>query len=574
MSALNSPDSVDSVDSQAPPFAAAEAALLDLVRDAILMRDPTTDRVTYWNRGAEEMYGWAAGEALDRPAHALLRTTFPEPLPAIRAATLRAGRWEGELVHTRRDGTPVVVASRWTLRRATADAPAVILEIGTDVTARKRAEEELARQALHDTLTGLPNRALLFDRMEQALRAAARDGTPVALLLLDLDRFKEVNDTLGHPAGDALLVEVATRLRTALRTSDTVARLGGDEFAVLLPGDDAAGGVSAATTIGAALAAPIVVEGHALTVGGSIGIAAHPAHGDDVTALLRHADIAMYTAKRARADVAVYDPHQDARARARLALIDELRAGLAAGAFVLHYQPQVALATGRSAWVEALVRWAHPTRGLLPPAAFIALAESTGLIVPLTRWVLEEATRQAGAWRRAGLAVSVAVNLSAESLQDPALPATVAALLGTHGVPARQLRVELTESMLMADVGRAPVALAALADIGVRVSVDDFGTGYSSLAYLKRLPVDGLRQDSERNQAVGRVNVLVVDLTSPYAAWSTAHTSPQRSWNKRRCSAKETVSFRCWRERRWSRSSSWAEQKRAAASKEPKPRMG
>ncbi len=495
----------------------AEAALLDLIHDAILVRDPATDTLTYWNRGAEELYGWAPDAALGRPAHALLRTVFPAPRAVIEEILGREGRWEGELVQMGRAGTPVVVASRWALRRDARGVPDAILEIGTDVTARKRAEEELARRALHDALTGLPNRALLLDRLGQALRAAARagGGTAVALLLLDLDRFKEVNDTLGHPAGDALLAEVAARLRAAVRGSDTVGRLGGDEFAVLLPGDDAAGAARVAATVAAALAAPLVVEGQALVVGGSIGIAACPAHGADVATLLRHADIAMYTAKRTRTGVAVYDPAQDARARARLALLDDLRAGIAAGAFTLHYQPKIDLDTGRSSWVEALVRWAHPTRGLLPPEVFIPLAESTGLIVPLTRWVLEEATRQAGAWRRAGLAVSVAVNLSAASLQDPALPATVAALLGAHALPAGLLRVELTESMLMADVGRAPVALAALADIGVRVSVDDFGTGYSSLAYLKRLPVDELKIDKAfvRDVAVDASDAAIVGAT-------------------------------------------------------------
>ncbi|MGH2344729.1 MAG: sensor domain-containing protein, partial [Chloroflexota bacterium] len=287
------------------------------------------------------------------------------------------------------------------------------------------AEDALRHQALHDALTDLPNRTLLRDRLDQALRAAHRDHTAAALLLLDLNRFKEINDTLGHHHGDLLLQEVARRLVRCLRVSDTVARLGGDEFALLVPGADAAGATRIAHKILSALAAPIVVEGHELGVGAGLGIAVYPVHGGDAPTLLRQADVAMYVAKRAGSGYAVYDRTHDQHSPARLTLETELRQALDTGQLLLHYQPIVALQSGHAGHVEALVRWPHPTRGLIPPDQFIPLAEQTGLIVPLTRWVLEEALRQIQVWQRAGLELGVAVNLSMRALHDPRLLATV-----------------------------------------------------------------------------------------------------------------------------------------------------
>ncbi len=257
-----------------------------------------------------------------------------------------------------------------------------------------QAADALQHQVLHDALTGLPNRTLLHDRLAHALRLLGRDATPLALLLLDLDRFKEVNDTFGHQAGDALLRQVAARIRDAVRSSDTVARLGGDEFALLLPGADRDGAVQAAQTLRAALVAPVTVEGQTVHVGASVGIALAPAQGQEAAVLLRHADVAMYVAKRAGSGYAVYDPRHDGYNAGRLLREAELRQAFATHAFVLHYQPIVDLRTGHTTGVEALVRWAHPTHGLLAPDAFIPLAEQTGLIVPLTRWVLEQAVAQ------------------------------------------------------------------------------------------------------------------------------------------------------------------------------------
>ena len=372
-----------------------------------------------------------------------------------------------------------------------------------DITARKEMEETLRRQALHDVLTNLPNRILLLDRLEQAAVTIDRTGQPLALLLLDLDRFKEVNDTFGHDYGDQLLQQVAARLSGALRASDTVARLGGDEFAVLLPGADEQGASQAARTLLAALDSPIVVDDHCFPIRASVGIALGPAHGADAPTLLRHADVAMYVAKRATSGYVLYDPTQDQHSADRLALIADLRQAIDRDELLLHYQPKVEVATGHVHSVEALVRWRHPQRGLIPPDQFIPLAEHTGLIGPLTLWVLETALRQNQRWQQAGRPLAVAVNLSMGNLHDPALTDLIAGLLQRYEAPHASLCLELTESTVMADVTRTRAILVRLAALGVRLSVDDFGTGYSSLAYLSRLPVAEIKIDRSFVQQMG-----------------------------------------------------------------------
>jgi len=366
-----------------------------------------------------------------------------------------------------------------------------------------QAADALQHQVLHDALTGLPNRTLLHDRLAHTLRLVERDASSLALLLLDLDRFKEVNDTLGHQAGDALLRQVAARMRDAVRASDTVARLGGDEFAVLLPGAERDGAVHAAQTLLAALVAPMTVEGQTVHVGASIGIAVTPTHGHEAVVLLRHADVAMYIAKRGGSGYAVYDPRHDGYSTGRLMREAELRQALATHELVLHYQPLVDLRTGQTTGVEALVRWTHPTHGLLAPAAFIPLAEQTGLIVPLTRWVLEQVVAQQAAWARAGRPLAVAVNLSVRTLHDERLPETLAWLLRQSAIAPEQVTLEITESVLMADPAQARAVLTRLSALGVRVAIDDFGTGYSSLAYLKQLPVDAVKIDKSFVQSMG-----------------------------------------------------------------------
>jgi diguanylate cyclase (GGDEF)-like protein len=360
----------------------------------------------------------------------------------------------------------------------------------------QRQAADNAHQALHDALTGLPNRTLLRDRANQAIRQADRELVPAALLLLDLERFKEVNDTLGHHYGDQLLVQVGQRLQAGLRAVDTVARLGGDEFAVLLPRiETAEGAVAVARKLQAALAQPFLLEGLTLDVEASIGLAVYPEHGSDPDELLQHADIAMYVAKDTHAGFVLFDPTQDQHSPRRLALLGELRRAIEGRQLLLHYQPKVDAHSGQMLGVEALVRWQHPTHGLIPPGDFIPLAERTGLITPLTHYVLDAALRQCRDWRQAGHELAVAVNVSARRLLDLEFPDEVAGLLARWEIPARLLVVEITESTIMADPTRALEILGRLNTMGVQLSIDDFGTGYSSMAYLKSLPVHELKVD-------------------------------------------------------------------------------
>jgi diguanylate cyclase (GGDEF)-like protein len=357
-------------------------------------------------------------------------------------------------------------------------------------------QRRIRQQALSDALTGLPNRTLLLDRAAQAIRQADRELVPAALLLIDLDRFKEVNDTLGHHCGDQLLVQVGQRLRAALRGVDTVARLGGDEFAVLLPRiTTGEGAVTVAGKLQAALQEPFTLQGLALEVEASIGLALYPEHGSDPDELLQRADIAMYVAKDTHAGFVLFDPRQDQHSPRRLALLGELRRAIEGRQLLLHYQPKIDAHSGQVLGVEALVRWQHPTHGLVPPAEFIPLAERTGLIGPLTHYVMDAALHQCRDWRQAGHELPVAVNVSARRLLDLAFPDEVAELLARWEVPARLLVVEITESAIMADPAHAMQILGRLNQMGVGLSIDDFGTGYSSMAYLKSLPVHELKVD-------------------------------------------------------------------------------
>ena len=360
----------------------------------------------------------------------------------------------------------------------------------------KHQAAENQHQALHDALTGLPNRTLLRERTDQAIHHADRELVPAALLLLDLDRFKEVNDTLGHHYGDQLLVQVGERLRGRLREVDTVARLGGDEFAVLLPRiQTAEGAVAVAGKLQAAFDEPFTLEDLALEVEASIGVALYPEHGSDPDELLQHADIAMYVAKDTHAGFVLFDASLDQHSPRRLALLGELRRAIEQQQLILHYQPKVDTHTGQMLGVEALVRWQHPEHGLLPPGDFIPLAERTGLIGPLTNYVLDAALRQCRDWRQAGHELSVAVNVSARSLLDLDFPDQVAGLLARWELPVRLLVVEITESTIMADPTHALEILGRLNIMGVQAAIDDFGTGYSSMAHLKTLPVHELKID-------------------------------------------------------------------------------
>jgi diguanylate cyclase (GGDEF)-like protein len=356
----------------------------------------------------------------------------------------------------------------------------------------RRQAAENAHLALHDPLTGLPNRT----RFKQALDALVHSGTPAGVFVLDLDRFKEINDALGHHTGDQLLTQVGPRLREALNGDALVARIGGDEFAVLQPGlAGAAEALLVAESLAGALAAPFAIGDTSLHTEASTGIALHPQHGTDVTTLVQRADVAMYEAKHGRTGAEVYTVEDDPYRALRLMLLGELPRALARDELVLHFQPKLCVATGRPAGAEALVRWQHPTRGLLPPADFVPLAEHTGLIHDLTLWVLEHALAQCRRWRDEGLDLQVAVNLSAANLLDPRLPNDVARLIVAAGVPPSALALEITESVAMTDPTRAREVLGILRSMRVALSVDDYGTGHSSLSYLGRLPVTELKID-------------------------------------------------------------------------------
>ncbi|WP_327003105.1 EAL domain-containing protein [Dactylosporangium sp. NBC_01737] len=359
---------------------------------------------------------------------------------------------------------------------------------------RHAAEHEY--HASHDGLTGLPNRTLFTEHTTDALREAGPDGRGLAVLLLDLDRFKEVNDTLGHQYGDELLRQVAARTTGALRAGDVIARLSGDEFAVLLPGASAADAAGLAARLQSELHRSFALDDVAVDVEVSIGIAVAPEHATDTDALLRCADIAMYTAKDSKTGATLYRPNMHTEDGNRLLLLGDLRRALdVTDQLTLHYQPKIRLDDGRLSGAEALVRWSHPTRGPIPPAEFIPVAETTGLITRLTLYVLRLAVAQARAWLDDGLVVPIAVNLSPRCLLDPDLVGHVTRLLHEHELPADLLRLEVTETAVMANPALATETLTALHRLGVRLSIDDYGTGYSSMAYLKSLPVDELKVD-------------------------------------------------------------------------------
>jgi diguanylate cyclase (GGDEF)-like protein len=364
------------------------------------------------------------------------------------------------------------------------------------VTRRLRGHlAEIEHQALHDGLTGLPNRDLFRRRIEEALAQAEQRRSGVSVLLLDLDRFKEINDTLGHQSGDLLLQALAKRLETLIRATDTVARLGGDEFAIVSPGaGDEAGAFALAERIRTGLEAPFALAGLTVEVEASIGIALYPDHGADVEALIRHADVAMYNGKKTHRPM-LYSQKDDHYSPDRLALVGELRRAITNGELVVHYQPRVELATGDVHAVEALVRWDHPERGLLAPGEFLPLAEHTGLIRPLTGYVLDAALADCADWSKEGLRPGVSANLSARDLLDADLPREVESLLSKHGVDPTLLEVEITENTILTDPERTRIVLERLRDLGVRLSIDDFGTGFSSLGQLKRLAVDVLKID-------------------------------------------------------------------------------
>jgi len=479
------------------------SAILDTVGALVIVVDPE-GRVIRLNGACEEVSGYSAVELSAHPSLDFL--VPPEDLARVHAAVscLGAGNQsvsiENDWLH--KDGTRRHIAFTNTVVLGQGGSIKYTIATGVDITARKRLEEQLAHQALHDVLTGLPNRALFLDRAQRAL-ISDRDPTNVALLFLDLDDFKQVNDTYGHVVGDRVLAELGARLAACIRPSDTAARMGGDEFAVLL--DGAIGALTTqeiAQRIATTLAEPIVIEAHEIVVRVSIGIASAEAGSagaasEEAVALLGRADIAMYWAKsegKGRSEHFV--PRMQHLRSERLEAEARLERAVREQQFVLHYQPIVDLASGELVGLEALLRWQDPERGLLSPAHAIPLAEETGLIVPIGRWVLQEACRQARQWRRPdGRAPWISVNLSARQFQETSLVADVKDALAAGGLRARDLVLEITESSLMQDSEATIDRLDRLKGLGIRLAVDDFGTGYSSLDYLRRFPVDILKID-------------------------------------------------------------------------------
>jgi diguanylate cyclase (GGDEF)-like protein len=396
------------------------------------------------------------------------------------------------------------------------------------------------RQSLQDPLTGLPNRKHLVQSVRSRIEAARGTDANVGLFLLDLDRFKEINDTLGHQAGDALLRLVGQRLAAVVRPADVVARLGGDEFAVVVTDvGHVEHSVEIAERVRGALAQPFRHDGMSFEIDASIGVAIHPHHGWDFESLLRRADVAMYVAKERSTGVEVYSAETDHNTANRLAMLAELRGALEAHEFELHYQPKADLRTGDVVGLEALLRWRHPRRGTMSPEHFVPLAEQTGLIRALTQFVVDDALRQAAVWWGQGLEVQVAVNVCARDLYDRDFAPFLRQRLDQRGVPPQALMIEVTESVLMADPGRAATTLLSLAEIGVGVSLDDFGTGYSSLVHLKRLPVSEIKID---RSFVSRMDVedddaaivrSIIDLASALGLRTVAEgVESQETWDR------------------------------------------
>ena len=447
---------------------------------------------------AEQLFRTSSAEAGGRALDELIAVSPGEEsdLLAMLHQAAATGQRLGELVARREGGELVPIEV--TVSRLAGREPAGLLVTVRDVTARREAEETIRRLASRDALTGLPNRLLFDDRLAQTVERARRNPQEFAVMLLDLDRFKLVNESLGMAKGDQLLREVARRLVLVLRRSDTVARLGGDEFLLLLPGcRGAEAAAKVAQKILDVMRQPYAVDGQELSATASVGIALFPHDGADAETLVRNADTALYrTKEQGRNSYQFYTGDMNARAFERLVLETQLRRALERGELALHFQPVVSAATGEVTAVEALVRWFHPELGRVPPGEFIPLAEETGLILPIGQWVLTEACRQVREWQRLGFSeLRLAVNLSGRQFKQRNLVDMIRRVLQATGMPARLLELELTESALMEDVGESVSRLQAIHDLGVQFAVDDFGTGYSSLAYLKRFPIRCLKID-------------------------------------------------------------------------------
>ena len=471
--------------------------------NGIVITDPNRpdNPIIYVNQKFEQITGYGTDETVGQNCRFLADGDREQPgVDELRLAIQEGREWSGPLRNYKKDGTPFWNELYIAPVRDEKGRIVNFIGVQKDVTERKVLEEKLAHQAFHDPLTDLPNRSLFLDRVDHALKRAARRGDRVAVVFMDLDNFKVVNDSLGHEVGDELLIAVAGRLRSCLRPTDTAARLGGDEFVVLLEDvENPEDGTRVAVRIGEAIRAPLRAGRHDLFVTTSVGVALGGGDGESAGDLLRNADLAMYRAKDGgKNNYAVFEPLMNEKALKRLGMEAELHRALEKKEFRVYYQPKVSIRTGRILALEALVRWEHPERSLMSPAEFIPLAEETGLIIPLGRWVLEQSCRQLAEWQKlypSDPPLGMSVNLSAAQFKRPDLGLSVAEVLRQTGLDPRTLALEITESMMVEDVEAALATLKELKSLGIKIAVDDFGTGYSSLSYLKHFPVDFLKID-------------------------------------------------------------------------------
>jgi diguanylate cyclase (GGDEF)-like protein/PAS domain S-box-containing protein len=472
------------------------AAVFEQAREGFVIAD-RDGRVVTVNQAFCDISGYDADELQGQQTAGLgFGIGRREVRRQVRTALLTSGHWQGEVRTSRKDGSLYTCWAAITQQRDGSGVVTHYIGILNDITQFREVERNLVRLAHVDTLTDLPNRALLADRVGQLTSVSRRDHRPFTLMFMDLDQFKNINDTLGHSVGDALLGEVARRLQGMLREVDTVARLGGDEFAVLLPGADTAGAELVASKLLERLAEPCMVQGHELSMTMSIGIATYPSDGDDYEILSRNADTAMYRAKHeGKATWRFFADGMQQRSARQLQLESALRRALERNEMLLHYQPQLDANGETLVGVEALLRWRHPEFGMVSPVEFIPLAEISGQIVAIGEWVLRTAVAQLKSWMDAGVPpMVVAVNLSAVQFRHAGLPDVVMRALNDAGLPARHLELELTESVT-ANPAAAIAMMDALHGLGVRLSLDDFGTGYSSLSHLKRFPLHTLKID-------------------------------------------------------------------------------